>query len=1495
MVKVITPNIGTVGTIVTIKGDGYMATEGIRIDFGTTKSITFTTTDVTGYFETTFTIDTQPEGITTVRAWGLRSKTNPYLTFDIKANIFFITPTIGPVSTVVTIKGNGYGASELVVIGFGWTPTITVISTGADGRFSTVFTVDSQPIDYPHVPKLIVGTGTRSGEFATSSFKIIARISKITPSIGTVGKVVTVYGDGHIAEQDIVIFFGTKQQQEISGVSAKCSLSGTYSITFTIETQPYGTTTVRAHGETKPPKEDAINYLNIIANITAVSPNRGPVGTIVTVMGNGYGSSEFISVKWSDGRVMATTTTNVDGEFITSFEIQPQQNGTNTITAVGSPSTASAINFFEIITGITLVSPTQGTIGNIITVAGTGFNSLETIRIDFGGVLTIAITSSDRNGSFSVTFTTQDQPNGNIRIKATDERGNYAYNDYTPYFVLGAIVITPTSGTVGSVITLHGTGYAVTQNIEVWFGDKMNYTGTQANLVGTFHMTFTVDTQIYDIKTVKALGRIPRWVEVDIPFMIIPRIYVVPVSGSVGDIVTVFGTGYGKSESVVINFGRTSTIITTTSNTIGTFTISFIIDTQPVGSTTITGIGVNTGGSAITYCWIFKSLTYLSPTIGTIGTLVTIRGNGYDISETIQIDFGTTKSITLVTSDYDGTFEAIFTVDTQYLATRTVRAYGIRSGQEENGSFKIIPHITAVCPSFGTIGARVTIYGDGYGSKEKVVVGFGTFVTIPGFPYMTSLDGTFTTKFEVPAQPYGTTTIIATGSDTAESDIDFFYIRTHITEVQPQFGTVGQSVTIKGNGYGRSELLQIDFGTTKSITFTTTNVNGEFTAVFTVDTQRCGTTTITATGLTIQQCDIDTFRIDSEITLYTPTSGSVGTYVTIEGTGFGASEMIRISLGNTITLNTVISNVYGSFTTIFTINVQPWGTKTVTIRGLESGRLHEYSEYPWLTFRIIPHIILVSPNIGTVGTYITVIGNGFGASEEIAIDFGTNDWIEEKQVLSTNEGVFTFNFTIDTQPYGLTTICAWNKGLEPRVRTAFDYFFITSKIISLEPKSGPIEWTRVTIVGDGYGATEVVRISFGSNVSIAFVTTNACGTFSTYFTVDTQPALLNVWNTNPLLRLWGSKTVTALGLKSGGSYSVTFKIKARVAIVSPPSGTVGTQVTVFGDGYGYILEANKGEDIRIKFGINDEVQATYASPKGTYSYSFVVNTQPGGTTTIAVRGANMTYYTCTGTFYIEGHIPYFEPTSGMVGQTVTIKGDGFGANECVIVDFGTTYTITTITASSLGTFALTFTADIQSAGTKTVVVRGVRTQNQDVGYFIINRGITLYSPTVGTVGTRVTIEGCGFVGSETIEVGFGINPLIATTTVLYNGAFSLTFTVDTQTYEEAGKIVTIKGSITPGTITKIFYIVGNITLVSPDFGTIGTIVTVEGDGFKATENIDINFGETGRITWTYTSSKGTFATIFTVDTQSYGVKTVAAVSLLQSKLAYCRKYCYYLG
>ncbi|MEK7273838.1 MAG: hypothetical protein AAB110_01145, partial [Candidatus Desantisbacteria bacterium] len=484
-----------------------------------------------------------------------------------------------------------------------------------------------------------------------------------------------------------------------------------------------------------------------------------------------------------------------------------------------------------------------------------------------------------------------------------------------------------------------------------------------------------------------------------------------------------------------------SNIKQTTGGQYGSWTTTWTVDVQRCGTTTITASSAKAVASNV---FVIKpQVTSVLPTAGTVGTVVTIAGTGYTATDSITIAFGTNGNIKQTVASQYGSFTTMFTVDTQVVGTTTIMASGAFA--VAGNVFVIKPQVVSVLPANGTVGTVVTIAGTGYGANDSITVALGTNSSIKqtvGGQY-----GSWTTTWTVDVQKCGTTTITASGATAVASNV--FVIKPQVYSVLPTSGTVGTVVTVDGTGYGANDSITVAFGTNSSIKQTAAGLYGSWTITFTIDTQIVGTTTITASGAVAVAGNV--FVIQPQVTSVLPTTGTVGTVMTIAGTGYGANDSITVAFGTNSSIKQATGGQYGSWTTTFTIDTQQYGTCTITASGATAVAAN--------TFFIQPQVYNVLPTTGTVGTVVTIAGTGYGANDSITVAFGTNSSI--RQTAAGLYGSFTTTFTVDTQVVGTCTITA-----SGAFAVASNVFIIQPQVYSVLPTTGTVG-TVVTIAGTG--------------------------------------------------------------------------------------------------------------------------------------------------------------------------------------------------------------------------------------------------------------------------------------------------------------------------------------------------------------------------------------------------------------------------------------------
>ncbi|HAW50244.1 TPA: hypothetical protein DCX16_04785, partial [bacterium] len=774
--------------------------------------------------------------------------------------------------------------------------------------------------------------------------------------------------------------------------------------------------------------------------IESITPGSGTVGITVTIKGTHtdagfYGNpiwgtfgTTYPAQNWTEVRNDPDEST-----FTYTFNVDTQSYGTKVLTASEYDGSNIATTTFFILPNIYSCELPSGPVGYPVTIMGNGFGTT-TIRIDFGRSQTITTASGNNNGTFSLTFIVDTQTYGTKIITAYNA-DNLSIVDTTTFFITSKIYyLSPTSGTFGTTVTVLGSGYGEQNStVTIHFGLTQTITSVViGNVNGTFSATFNVDTQPGGSNVITATGisdyGIPLATTV---FVVLPEILSVsPERGTVSSIVTVEGRGY--RETVTIDFGTHYTITSTQASSYGTFCITFIVSTQFYGTKPITARWLDYGiiRPAVTSAFIIIGrITLREPSSGVVGSPVTITGNGFDGTGTvIRIDFGTQETITsVVMSNDNGTFSITFLVNTQPYDTRVITVYGPTDNYDTT-IFFIRPKINIVSPPLGIVGTSVTVEGVGYGTQTFCRVGFGITSVIRlddvgVLQKKTSDNGTFSAYFYVNTQPGGTTVITLYHQlDLSIRATSTFFITSKIITVDPLSGKVGEVVTVIGNGYGLGTTVRIEFGTTVTITTTTTDKHGTFSTTFIVDTQPGNTRVITARDLGPNPSLVATsvFNVQGKIAKVFPLSGKPGDTVTIEGWGYDGT--ITVDFGTSYTITTTYIENSGTFTITFIVNTQPYGSKAITVSDIDTTGISSLDIVTW--FKVVGKVILVSPQSGVVGSYVTIEGCGYGTNTTIRIDFGTQQTITTT-VSDDIDGTFSTTFIIDTQPYDTRVITVY--------------------------------------------------------------------------------------------------------------------------------------------------------------------------------------------------------------------------------------------------------------------------------------------------------------------------------------------------------------------------------------------------------------------------------------------------------------------------------------
>jgi len=439
-----------------------------------------------------------------------------------------------------------------------------------------------------------------------------------------------------------------------------------------------------------------------------------------------------------------------------------------------------------------------------------------------------------------------------------------------------------------------------------------------------------------------------------------------------------------------------------------------------------------------------------------------------------------------------------------------------------------------------------------------------------------------------------------------------------ITSFAPTNGPPGALVTISGTVF--SGATCVTFSTTDATLFSVTN-DSQIVATVPVGATT-GPIHVTTSAGTATSAATFTVEPNPEpvLTSFSPTSGVVGTLVTLTGTGFtGASA---VSFNGTVAPYTVVTDATITATV-------PAGATSGTVQVTTPGGTATSA----VAFTVVPAPVIttVSPTSGAVGTAVTLTGTGFTGATAVSLN-GT----AASYAISSDTTITT------TVPLGATSglIQVTTPGGTASSATAFTV--VPAPVITtVSPTSGAVG-TAVTLTGTGF--TGASAVSFN-------------GTSQPVFTVVSDTTITT---TVPVGATSGPVQVTTPGGTGTSATAFTVVLPPTIASVSPATGPAagGQTVTVAGTYLSGTSAATFGGTTAAVVNVT-ATAVTVTTPPHAAGVVDVVVTTPGGTVTAAAA------YTYTNPI---PRIKRLNPSSKKAGSpafTLIVNGANFVPDSVV--------------------------------------------------------------------------------------------------------------------------------------------------------------------------------------------------------------------------------------
>ncbi len=947
------------------------------------------------------------------------------------------------------------------------------------------------------------------------------------------------------------------------------------------------------YSQTLPFESEIISNSNPATPSLLLTPDSGPIGTLVTLSGTGYVASTQYSYCFS-----ASATTACPSGTLTRFTttaagaipagvtiIVPTTNNEYVDVNQGIVGTNFIISAAFTTPTLTL-TPSSGPSGTIVTLSGGNYIPSTVYTYCFSSSSTTACASGS---SFTSTAAGYIPAGTTITVPTT--KNTYVDVSQGANFVIAApfnptpsLALSPTLGLAGVSVTVSGFAFSANTPIgSITFGGvtpgTQTCTSATTDSTGAFTCTFAVPAGATVgshavLVSGSDLGSVPGD-QASANFIVTsPTLTLIPAQGPVDTLVTIQGTGFSASTAMgAMTYGgvtpATQNCIGQTTSTTGSFSCAFTVPSGSTGAHTVivsgSDIGTIAGDTAsATFTLTTETLT-LTPTTGPVGTSVTLSGTGYGYSTLYSYCF----SASATTACPGGTLTTFTTTAAGAIpagVTITVPASGNAYVDVSQGTvgtnfiisapFTVTTPTLTLTPNTGPKGTLVTLSGSGYAPSTVYTFCFqSTAVSCAsGSTFTSTAGGAIPAGVTITVPASGNAYVdVSQGTAAANFIISApFTVTTATLTLTPASGPVGTLITLSGSGYAPSTVYTFCFQSTavscaSGATFTSTAAGAIPSTPVTITVPASGNAYVDVSQGTAAANFIisATFTVKTPVLAITPSSGPVGTLVTLSLSSGVLAPSTTYTYCAQTTATTCASG--STFTSDATGAIPAGITLTISSAASNKVDLSSNTFYISATFTVTTPVLAITPASGPVGTLVTLsLSSG-------ALAPSTTYTYCAQTTATTCASGSTFTSTAGGAiPTGvtLTISSATSNKVDLSFSTTFFIsatYTVTTPTLTLTPAQGPVG-TVVTLSGTGYAPSTLYAYCFQA-------TAVACP----------------------------SGTATIFTSTAGGAIpaGVTITVPASGnAYVDVSQGTVGTNFITSAELYGNHSDAHPDTDLR---------------------------------------------------------------------------------------------------------------------------------------------------------------------------------------------------------------------------------------------------------------------------------------------------------------------------
>lgn len=732
----VSDTVGEVGEIFTVGGSGFTPGQSAAITWRSTTLRTLTV-PASGSFTTQITIPRTPNG-----TWPIEVSTSG----EQASTDFRVIPSLerdparGAPGTSVTITVNGFDPNETVQLNWRSAsgPELARVTTNANGTGRVTISLPDASTGWNDY----TGYGLSSNLRAWGAIQIQPDVM-VNPSTAGEGDRIAVTGRGFPANSNATVRIGDRPST--SGTQL-CTLStdsmGRGGCMVTVPDLPTGgyALVLKASNGTE---DSATLTIEGPPSVSAL-PESAAAGTEIIVRIGGFGANEPVTVRWGEGAVWRTVTTDPNGNATASGTVSNLPPGDASVTARNGPGAMNASTTFRV---AATASP------GATTMTGPGTYKVVATREGLVGYTTSnghVIVPDDHFVSLPACTTTscpwmdpgERDPSWGVSTQCGDNCYVMAINETTgacevapvwdvgPWFTvddwwnpgpdryLNQLPSNPNylaQGVTGAGAARNGldVGYGIGPN---GIGSSNRYTTVgNASVIdladGTWTaigLEFNKGIDVIDVELLWQTGQSPASAAAECGHPLDQSgdtgdLSLSVTQGTAGTRVQVSGGDFSNGESVRIYVGSTSSpaVATARASSSGAISTTIIIPDRERGNADIIAVGASSATQQESVFSITPSIDR-SPTSGAPGTRVAITVHGYGANEEVRLwwDNASGTVIATIRTNGNGTGSTTFTVpNNRGAGWNTYFARGVTSNASAYGAFNITGGGTTPSPT----------------------------------------------------------------------------------------------------------------------------------------------------------------------------------------------------------------------------------------------------------------------------------------------------------------------------------------------------------------------------------------------------------------------------------------------------------------------------------------------------------------------------------------------------------------------------------------------------------------------------------------------------------------------------------------------------------------------------------------------------------------------------------------------------------------------------